>query len=256
MIDAVISLHMNPLTCGVAKWNHALAKRLGVPCLAIGSVEADLTFHPLVSVKPSEGDWPQGYKAFDLFLHGTPTIGTPLYRPTRIYAANREIADAIRHCRPDVIEAFCPGTVEGDPTRGVYQVLAFGMSNKLQLPHFARLREQLEREHPQYTINLSTAVHEGTPWDGALTTAIDGMREIFGHKLRVLGFLGDDALARELHNCDAVAVFFSPALRANNTSAWAAVAAGKKLYTNTDDQSPALDAEMYSWSNLVELIRG
>jgi hypothetical protein len=154
MIDAVISLHMNPLTCGVAKWNHALAKRLGVPCLAIGSVEADLTFHPLVSVKPSEGDWPQGYKAFDLFLHGIPTIGTPLYRPTRIYAANREIADAIRHCRPDVIEAFCPGTVEGDPTRGVYQVLAFGMSGNTHATRstsqrpFTRARHGMAHSRP------------------------------------------------------------------------------------------------------------
>jgi hypothetical protein len=81
------------------------------------------------------------------------------------------------------------------------------------------------------------------------------MRGIFGDKLRVLGYLGDDALAKELREVDAVAAFFVPALRANNTSAWAALEAGKPLYTNTDEYSPSLDVHTHSWDKLLELLR-
>jgi hypothetical protein len=80
------------------------------------------------------------------------------------------------------------------------------------------------------------------------------MRAIFGDKLRVLGFLGDDALAKELREVDAVAAYYVPALRANNTSAWAALEAGKHLFTNTDELSPPLVAP--TWASLVSLING
>src|SRR6185312_5901521 len=152
-------------------------------------------------------------------------------RPTRIFAANPEIAAAVRPIRPDVITAFCPSTVTGNPTRGKYRVLVFGMAHKLLLPKFEELKRVLDAEHPDYTVELSTAVHEGTPWDTALTESVEAMREIFGDKLRVLGYLGDDALAKELTEVDAVAAFYQPAFRANNTSAWAALDAGKPLYT-------------------------
>lgn len=262
MIDAVLSYHMNPLTCGVAKFNHALAKRLGVPCLEFHTFDSTAVKYPLVSIKHAEfpvyGLRPT-WERFDMFLHDW--VGGPLteqffrsFRPVRVYAANAEVADRVRYLCPDVITAFCPSTVEGNPDRGGYRVLTFGMSHKLVLPHFEQLRRDLERDHPDYTISLSTAVHEGNPWDEALTSSVEAMREIFGDRLRVLGFLADDALARELLEADAVAAFFVPALRANNTSAWAALAAGKFLYTNLDGQSPALDPEAYGWDALVKVL--
>lgn len=251
MIDAVLSYHLNPATCGVAKFNYALAKRLGVPVAGLRS----MCQYPLVSVKPEECQaWPSFWPAFDLFLHGIPSIYTNLSKPTRVYAANAAIADAVRAERPDVITAFCPSTVEGNLDRGGYRVLTFGMAHKLVLPHFEKLKRDLERDHPDYTLSLSTAVHEGSPWDEALTQSTEAMRAIFGDRLRVLGFLADDALAKEIQDCDAVAAFFQPALRANNTSAWAALAAGKFLYTNLDAQSPALDPVQYGWDALLKVL--
>lgn len=271
MIDAVLSLHMNPLTCGVAKFNLALADRLGVPCFELNGTDGRyLSRRPLISVKIAEwereyGHWWEPvlrhFNSYELFLHDAPPdpdANNPrwaIQRAWAVYAASKPIADRLRLVRPDVVEAFCPATVAGDATRGAYRILVFGMASKLHLAQFDALRAELERDHPDYTISLSTAVHEGSPWDDGLTKAIDGMRNIFGDKLRVLGFLGDDALAKELHECDAVAAYFTPALRANNTSAWAALAAGKKLYTNTDEYSPPLDAQAHSWEKLLELIR-
>lgn len=263
MIDAVLSYHMNPNTCGVAKFNHALAKRLGVPCDSVCA--QDVYTNPIVSIKTLETkprSWHHLVRfidCYDLFLHDAPSLTLfaqrkALKRAGAVYAANRSIADAIRHRRPDVITAHCPTTVEGNADRGGYRVLTFGMAHKLVLPHFEQLKQDLDRDHPDYTLSLSTAVHEGSPWDEALTQSVASMRAIFGDKLRVLGFLADDALAKELQDCDAVAAFFVPALRANNTSAWAALSAGKFLYTNLDAQSPELNPEKYGWDALLKVL--
>lgn len=260
MIDAVLSYHMNPATCGVSKFNHALAKRLGVPCIQLGS--GRWSKHPLVSIKGAEMHsslgWPgNGYSikaSYDLFLHDVHWQPAWAEYARTVYAANASIAELVRPLRPDVITAHCPSTVEGNASRGSYRVLTFGMSHKLVLPHFRNLKRELERDHPDYTLSLSTAVHEGSPWDEALTQSTEAMREIFGDRLRVLGFLADDALAKELAECDAVAAFFVPALRANNTSAWAALSAGKFLYTNLDGQSPALDVDAYGWDALLKVL--
>jgi hypothetical protein len=247
MPDAVLSFHQNPNTCGVAKFNSVLAKRLGVPMLPLMSDSQ----HPLVSVKVAElpPDTPMCYadKPFDAFFHDWDIRAMDFAtRAKRVFAGNRVIADQIRKFRPDVVAAYCPSTLSGNPSRGIYRVLVFGMAHNLKL--------YLDGFQPGYTVELSTAVHEGHPWDQALTESVAAMRGIFGDKLRVLGFLGDDALALVLQEVDAVACFFTPALRENNTSAWAALEAGKKLFTNTDEHSPKLDAKAHSWDKLVELI--
>jgi hypothetical protein len=244
----------------VAKFNQALATRLAVPLLSLyGKSE-----HPLVSIKCAESPYAldnrYGAQGYDLFLHDVPswpmTRLSALSAATRIFAANASIAEAIRPARPDVIAAFCPSTLDGILHRGGYRVLTFGMGHKLVLDEFRRLRAQLEQEHPDYTLSLSMAVHEGASWVDTFTESMTAMREIFGSRLRVLGFLADDALAKELQDCDAVAAFFQPALRENNTSAWAALAAGKKLYTNLDAQSPTLThLERYSWEALLTVLR-
>jgi hypothetical protein len=264
MIDAVLSYHMNPATCGVAKFNRMLAKRLGVPCDRHGRHRE--YSHPLISLKLSEMKVDdsvclfsqvaqRGLRTFDVFLHDTHDHTTAwLQRPRRVYAADAAIAAEVRERRPDVISAFCPSTVEGNPTRGAYRVLAFGMAHKLALRHFENLKRELNRDHPDYTIELSTAVHEGNPWDQALTESTEAMRGIFGERLRVLGFLADDALARVLSEVDAVAAFYVPALRANNTTAWAALSAGKFLYTNLDEHSPELNPHKYSWDALLKVL--
>ena len=241
MVDAVLSNHMNPQTCGVAKFNRELAKRLGVPCRPL-TIRAQ---SPLVSVKPLEmrgavRGLPKG--AYDLLLHdrSLPETARLLKNARRVFYAD---------------ELGCPSTIDGNPTRGAYRVLVFGMAHKLNLPHFERLKEQLDREHPDYTIELSTAVHEGNPWDEALSSSIDAMRAIYGDRLRVLGFLADDALAKELREVDAVACFFVPALRANNTTYHAALEAGKRIFTNRDEHSPKEGDPPASWDRLIELFR-
>jgi hypothetical protein len=243
MIDAVLSYHTNPNTCGVAKFNQQLAQRLGVPLQSV-FCETECGY-PLLSVKREEChegyEWTTGiadrcdhFRRFDVFWHGEPDRWVT-QKATRVFAANARIADQIREYRPDVIEAFCPATIAGNPHRAPLNILTFGMAHKLQTEKYEKLKALLgDRD---YTISLSTAVHEGSPWS-AVAEAGDQLRAIFGDKTRVLGYLLDDALAKELQDCSAVALFFDPALRANNTTFWAAAEAGKPVIFNADDLSP------------------
>lgn len=256
MIDVVLSPHVNPHTCGTAKWSVRLAEHLGVPCLSLEK-KVNQFRSPLLSCRLTELD-ADGWlpKRYHLFVHDRDDRWIWLVKAAKsVFAANQELADWLLTIRPDVVTAFCPSTVQGNPHRGAYKVLTFGMAHKIAAEHYIGLKAQLEQEHPDYTISLSTAVHEGCPWDEALTGAADRMRKIFGDKLRVLGFLADDALAKELQDCDAVAAFYDPAFRANNTSAWAALEAGKTLYTNVDALSPAQDAQAHAWPKLLQVLR-
>ena len=254
MIDAILTHPHHPDLCGVAKFSRKLAKHLGVPCHRNLGAEA---VHPLLSIKGSEGDIsykdrPKG--SFDLFAHdayGCVLTLAPL--ASRVYAANSVIAAQLREIRPDVVSAWCPSLIDGDDSRSAYNVLTFGMAHKLQIAHYQQLKADLDADWgDNYTVRVSTAVHEGSPWDATAEVA-DRLRDIFGNKLRVLGYLADDALAWELMDADAVALFFDPALRENNTTYWAAKAHGCHVITNRDEFSPDINGD-YSWERLTGVL--
>lgn len=258
MIDAILSYHLHPHACGVAKFNRQLAERLGVPVYPLR--DPPRGGHPLVSILGREVIGPPsqyGVRApFSLFAHDDSVHQDWVFYATRVYAANKVIAEKLKWMRPDVIEAFAPSLVAGDASRGAYRVLAFGMAHKLLTPEWMTLKRQLDFEHGEdYTVELSCAVHEGTPWADTIAAAEASMRVVFGDKLRVWGALADDGLARLLSEVDAVALMFTPAVRANNTTYWAAVEAGKTIYTNRDFYSPR-DGELPpSWDALVSMLR-
>lgn len=246
MIDAIVSVHLNPLTSGVAKFNVQLADRLHVTLTKYGSPEAHAAKHPLISVKCSEvaeANALAPHAVYDLFLHdwgGSFRDVHAVKAASQVYAANGVIARNIRAVRPDVIEAFCPSTVQGNVTRGSIDVLSFGMAHKFQGVYFERLRVLLDTfdSWRDYTVSVSTGIHEGSPWEPSFIENERLMRGIFGDHLRVLGFLADDALVQAMDEATAIALFFEPAARANNTSLFAALASGRPVITNLDADSP------------------
>lgn len=255
MVDAVLSYHLTPLSCGVAKFDQLLAQKLGVPWRGL---HEHVSFqHPLVSAKFSEWIWQPSKPAwYSLFLHDAPR--TPyewglVEDAQQIYTGNRALFQLIQHI-PGATPAWCPSTLQGNPHRGAFRVLIFGMLHKLARAKYQDLKTELDAKHPDYTVSLSMAVHEGVPWAGAYQETVQGLREVFGDKLRVLGLLADDALAREIQEADVVALYYDPAVRANSTTAWAVLEAGKPLWTNMDHDSPVLDVKEHSWDQLVELI--
>jgi len=232
VIDSVISLHMNPETCGVGKFNGLLADRLGVPHRSVYRWR-EVFGRPLLSLKASEYytqmneegrccPFPPYPRSFDVLWHdaGIPEIS--------------ERADHVWYAR----DLGCPSTLRGDPTRKGLTILSYGMAHKLQQPLFEKLKSLLDAHGQPYTVCVSSAIHEGSPWDATTKEHTARLRSIFGDHLRWLGFLADDALAREIREAHTVALFYDPAVRANNTTLWAALDAGTPVVTNLDAQSP------------------
>src|SRR5262249_12340384 len=196
-MDVVLGYHLNPLTCGVAKFNQVLAERLGLRVLPILGMEAASARGPLVSVKVSElrpGDraafrrllaqpaWPDGFAAFLHEWADTASERDLVRRARVVYCANAEVAVAVRVLRPDAIEAWCPSTVlepvKFTPTG--LSVFSFGMAHKVRADHYRRLRMLLEGTGHDYRLYLSTALHEDTTLDGSFTSAFEELRDIFG----------------------------------------------------------------------------
>jgi hypothetical protein len=264
---AVLTPHPNEWTCGTGKWSLRLAASLGVPCRSFdwkGLPDGPVLVSARMSEIPVHVTAPP---RFDLIVHDWTTwddFTWPkhwdqwLEKATRLYAANPVLQRQIRPYRPDVQLLPIPSavTVPFRSNLRPYRVLTFGMAHKRLAEHFEALKATLEREQPDYQIRLSTAVHEGSPWDASLQQAEATLRPLFGRKLKFLGYLADDALIEELHACDAVALYYTPALRANNTSYWVAKEAGKRIYTNRDEFSPSEEEPAPTWDAVAKVLCG
>jgi hypothetical protein len=245
--DAVLSYHVNPYTCGVAKWNLRLANELGIPIRRLNQRAT----HPIVSIKLSEIP-KQARVAFappyDLILHDDLRWNSYMAKKTRpwrwvreaesVWTVTPEMSNALSFLRPDARALPCPSTIETPRPRAATTYLTFGMANKMQKVrrHFEAFRDQVSGQ--DYTILLSLGVHEGSPWDDSLESSASVLRQVFGDRLEVLGFLSDAAIHREIEAATACVAFYDPAIRANNTTAWAVLERGKRLFTNFDDASP------------------
>ncbi len=251
MIDAVLTYHTNSLACGVCKFNQQLAQRLNVACLPLfpGLFASRLTAHPLLSLKASElTDGEQaalshavtGGGSFDVLWHDAVEIPAVSARADHVWQAS---------------QLGCPSTLQGNPSRGSLNVLTFGMAHKTHEALLTRLCDLLERTAPDYTLSVTTAIHEGSPWEETFAWNMDLLRRVCGDHLRALGFLADDALAKELREVQAVALFYEPAARANNTTLWAALDAGTPTITNLDACSPSVlqhDVSVFDIAHLDE----
>src|SRR6187399_2946858 len=107
MIDCIAGYHLNPWTCGIAKFNDILARNLEVPVVGIGSVELAAYRRPLLSLKMSEFTPVDAHAGtFELFLHafdGTPMEQRLLAAAGRVYCGNRELAHTLSPVRPDIV---------------------------------------------------------------------------------------------------------------------------------------------------------
>lgn len=253
MIDAVLGYHMNPRTCGVAKFNAQLGERLGIPVDEIWNAgEYD---HPLVSIKVSEmGDpaalWWQcrEMRTYSLFLHEYAATSAEIPMITKaatVYAGNAEILARVTRWSAGAVEAWCPSLLEATTVPLWLQVQAAprlsvfvcGMAHKMcQEPH-RRLRTLLEAAGGPYAVYVSTAVHEG---DRRTTYEIAELREIYGERVVFLGTLSDVAVLEMMRRTMYTACFFDTGARANNTSIWAALEAGAAVITNLDTYSPGV----------------
>ena len=253
MIDCIAGYHLNPWTCGIAKFNAILARRLDLPVVGIGSVDLQGYRRPLLSLKMSEfsaedalalDTWVDRHTgAFELFLHafdGTALEKRMLAAAARVCCGNRELSAQLRPARPDIVELFCPGTLLNperfSPTE--LSVFTFGMAHKIRVPLYRRLRELLDATGRTYSVYVSTALHENTSFDDSFVVRFEELQSIF-NRVYFMGYLSDTAVFNQLIDCTFVAAFFEKGLRANNTTVNAAMEVGCAVITNLDEHSPA-----------------
>jgi hypothetical protein len=253
MIDCIAGYHLNPWTCGIAKFNDILARNLEVPVVGIGSVELAAYRRPLLSLKMSEftprdaqdlSEWVDAHPGtFELFLHafdGTPMEQRLLAAAGRVYCGNRELAHTLSPARPDIVELFCPGTLL-NPQRfqkTELSVFTFGMAHKIRVPLYRRLRDLLDATGKSYSVFVSTALHENTSFDGSFIVRFEELQALFGVHVYFMGYLSDTAVFNHLTECNFLAAFFEKGLRANNTTVNAAMENACAVITNLDEHSP------------------
>ena len=263
-IDSVLGYHLNPLTCGVAKFNTLLGQELGLPFLSLFAEQVAELKYPLISIKFSEmtaaeqaklAEWCLNGVNYDLFLHGfsnTQNERTIISNAGMVYCGNAEIAAQLAPLKHDVLELYCPGMLT-DITEFKsceISVFSFGMAHKIDATHYKKLKTLLDQSGKSYCIYVSTAVHEGDAFDEAIAAVKRELADIFTDKLYFLGFLSDDAVHHYLKTTTFYASFFEDGVRANNTSVNSAMRCGAVTVTNLDGYSPTQFAHK---KNLIDI---
>ena len=267
MFDCIAGYHLNPWTCGIAKFNTILGRHMALPVVGIGSGELSQYRTPLLSLKMSEftredarvlDAWAAGHQGgFELFLHafdGTPLEQRLIASASRVYIGNRELSAQLAPLRPDAVELFCPGTLLNPQRfqRTELSVFTFGMAHKIRVPLYRRLHDLLEATGQSYSVYVSTALHENTNFDGSFVVRFEELQAIFSGQGQIyfLGYLSDTAVFNQLVDCTFLAAFFEKGLRANNTSVNAAMECGCAVITNLDEHSPRGLAHM---KNIIDI---
>lgn len=254
-VDGVLGYHLNPLTCGVAKFNLVLARRLNVPVANIFEASSSEFRCPLLSLKISEFarediallgrqlDRAPWRNSFGLFLHaweGTAVENRLLEQAAVVYGGNAEIVAQLAQTRSDVVPAWCPWTLL-EPQRFKrtdLSVFSFGMAHKVRSDLYRKLHALLERTGRSYAVFLSMALHDGTAFDESFTIVFEELRQIFSGHIHFLGYLSDTAVYNYLLDTTFCAAFFDKGVRANNTTVNAAMECGSIVITNLDGHSP------------------
>ena len=253
MIDCIAGYHLNPWTCGIAKFNQILARHLGVPVIGILDLPAESPRRPLLSLKLVEfepqhlhllDEWARDRaEEYEVFLHavdGTEIEKRLIANAAKVFCGNRELSETLRPMRPDLIELFCPGTIL-TPHRvhaTELQVFTFGMAHKIRVPYYRKLRDLLDATQQSYKVFVSTALHEGTSFDESFIVRFEELQDLFNGRVYFMGYLSDTAVFNHLMDATFLAAFFEKGLRANNTTVNAAIECGCAVVTNLDEYSP------------------
>ena len=249
---SVVSFHTNPYTCGVARFNQALAKSMQVPIESVLQFEASQETVSLLSLKFDEipeamserllENLDHQLATFDLFLHGINQSAIEskyIAKARRVIVASREYADLIQEQRSDVIALFAPGAgVSGLRSTFDITLLTFGMAHKIRSDGYRKLGAMLKTDSRTFQLEISTALHDGTSFSEDFFSVGSEIGEVFEGNVSFLGFLADDEVSRRLTNADALVAFFPSGVRENNTTVLSAMAHGCAVITNLDEYSP------------------
>lgn len=252
LYDGVLTYHRNIHTCGVARFNHYLARHLGVPLFDYqAALTRDLKM-PLISIKFSEIQR-DDYVMIEEFLHEIADFSVIFHdytessiaislmrRAIHVMGLNSEVCSLMRHHRPDVAVGFTVasyGLPEQLETPDLI-LITFGMAHKIQATGYARVAELLEADSRSHVLEISSALHEGTVFDDTFFEVGAEISKCFRGRVRFLGFLADGEVSLRISRSSAMLAFFPRGARENNNSVMSAMRLGVPVITNLDQVSP------------------
>ena len=250
--SCVASFHTNPFTCGVARFNVSLAKSLKTKVLSLSTAHTSGSGRVLLSIKLQEIDEPgkavlQSMLAdaefkFDIFLHACEFSSLEdelLKKAGSVFAASSEIGKELQSKRPDVVSLFAPGAaVTANIKESQINLLTFGMAHKISAAGYRRLGKILSEGSQSFSLEVSSALHEGTSFDENFFLVGSEISEVFSGNVVFLGFLADDEVSRRLLTTTALVAFFPKGVRENNTTVMSAMSHGCAVISNLDLSSP------------------
>jgi len=251
--DGVLTYHSNIHTCGVARFNHLLAKHLEAPLLKVTLPEHKGLRNPIVSIKFSEvleshreliSRTIRSLESFSAILHDfeiSPLASLIVERADRLMGLNKEITDMIRTKRLDAVTGFTVASYH-PPTsqlRPDIRLVTFGMAHKIQSAGYQKVAELLKRDTRSHLLEISSALHEGTEFNDSFFEVGDEISSCFEGRVRFLGFLADDEVSLKVSQATAILAFFPKGTRENNNSVMSAMRLAVPVITNLDDYSPS-----------------
>lgn len=250
--DGVLTYHTNIHTCGVARFNHLLAKHLKVPISGIMEPVLGSLKRPVISVKFAEileshrndiFTVIANLGRFSAILHDfeeSNLASLIIKRADRIMGLNGEIANQIRQLRDDVVTGFTVASYEAPFEQAKTDILlvTFGMAHKIQSSGYRKVAELLKRDSRTHLLEISSALHEGTEFSDAFFEVGDEISRCFEGRVRFLGFLADSEVALRVSRASALLAFFPRGARENNNSVMSAMRLSVPVITNLDASSP------------------
>ena len=248
----IVSYHINPYTCGIARFNQSLARTLGIDVVSVSEFISDIVDLSLLSLKFDE--LPEqtaqelidrlsesGFR-YDLFLHGIQGSDLEhrfLLGARKVYVATAGYADVVRSFRHDVVALFAPGAAPIVNNKSFnLSLLTFGMAHKIRADGYRKLGQILRTDGRSVQLEISTALHEGTSFSEEFFSVSSDISEAFEGNVSFLGFLADSEVSRRMRQADALVAFFPAGVRENNTTVLSAMAHGCAVITNVDHLSP------------------
>jgi len=248
----VASFHVNPYTCGVARFNSSLARSLRTTVSTLDDALKIRQARVLLSIKLQEIDesglatlatiLERQDLGFDLFLHAcdfSELENRLLEKSGRVFAASSEIGDQVKQRRSDVVSLYAPGAaISTVREASEINLLTFGMAHKISANGYRKLGKILSSGRRTFQLDVSSALHEGTNFDENFFLVGAEISEVFGGNVVFLGFLADDEVSRRLQSATALVAFFPSGVRENNTTVMSAMAHGCAVISNLDASSP------------------
>jgi len=248
----VLTYHRNIHTCGVARFNHYLARHLGVPLLDYRQMQTRDDRNLLVSIKFSEilsedlgliAEVLQKVPEFSVIFHDYVESAVAIdltQRAKRVMGLNGEVCALMRRNRVDVVAGFTVPSYE-PPERlqaPELTLITFGMAHKIQSTGYERVAELLHADPRTHVLEISSALHEGTAFDDSFFEVGAEISKCFRGHVRFLGFLADGEVSLRISRASAMLAFFPRGARENNNSVMSAMRLAVPVITNLDESSP------------------